>query len=258
MGERVYRARRSILGLVACFCVGLGAPGSARADSLPIRNLSLEIEILGADPLVIPTTVGVEGTVVEGTRTPAAISSLELPESLFEGTDVEVPVVGIPPLGSIGAFDVASGPGSFAVVGGELEGTLALDGELEACLEFGEPDECPFSGQFLIWNLGVIGSSGGTSTNLGAISLTLVGAPWTTGEAAVGATSRSGSVTDAGDGFLAVELVTPIRFDTSFEPPNDVIPAFGFLAFEVPEPGSSALGLFALGTILGLRAFRPR
>lgn len=258
MGERVHRARCSILGLVVCFCVGLGAPGFARADSLPIRNLSLEIQILNLDPLVIPTTVGAGGTVVEGTRTPAAISSLELPVSLFEGTDIEVPVVGIPVIATIGAFEVASGPGSFAVVGGELEGTLALNGELEACLDFVEPGDCPFFGPFLTWDLGVVGFGGSDSATQGALGATLVGAPWTTGEAVVGAESRSGSVTDAGDGFLAVELVTPISFATSFDPPNDVIPAFGFLAFEVPEPGSSTLGLFALGTVLGLRALRPR
>ena len=261
MGERFHRVWRPILGLAVCFCVGPGAPGSARADSLPIRTLSLEIQILDLDPLVIPTTVGAGGSSIEGTRTPSSITNLELPAALFAGTDIDVPVVGVPGLGTIGVFDVVSGPGSFAIVGSELEGILALEGELEACLEFGSPGEClqfPPPGPFLTWNLGVVGSGGSSTANEGPNSLTLVGAPWTTGEAMVGTESRLGSISAVGDGFLAVELVTPIRFDTSFPPPFDAIPAFGFLAFEVPEPGSSALGLFALGTVFGLRALRPR
>ncbi len=261
MQGRVRIARQLSWGLVLSLCISPAVLDSARADSLPIRNLSLEIQILDLDPLVIPTTVGAGGSSIEGTRTPSSITNLELPAALFAGTDIEVPVVGVPLLGTIGVFDVVSGPGSFAIVGSELEGTLALDGELEACLEFGTPGEClefPPPGPFLTWNLGVVGSGGSSTANQGANSLTLVGAPWTTGEAAVGTESRLGSISPLGDGFLAVELVTPIRFDTDLPAPNDTIPAFGLLTFEVPEPGSSALGLFALGTVFWLRAFRPR
>ncbi|MCZ7620070.1 MAG: hypothetical protein M5U32_17845 [Myxococcota bacterium] len=52
--------------------------------------------------------------------------------------------------------------------------------------------------------------------------------------------------------------MTPILVETSLAAPLDLIPAFGILALEVPEPGGLASVLCAFGALAMLGARRRR
>lgn len=52
--------------------------------------------------------------------------------------------------------------------------------------------------------------------------------------------------------------MTPIRFETNLDAPYKLIPAFGILTFEVPEPGTLALGLTAVATLVAFGIARVR
>jgi hypothetical protein len=103
--------------------------------------------------------------------------------------------------------------------------------------------------------LTVVGA-GGQVTVMGAVNLTVIGAPWTTGTAAIGELTQMGGVdplsnTGAPSGNLT--LVTPIFISTNIGA-SAVLPAFAFLNLHfVPEPGTLVLvgsgiaGLVAFG-----------
>jgi hypothetical protein len=104
--------------------------------------------------------------------------------------------------------------------------------------------------------LSVVGN-GGAATAMGALDLTVIGAPWTAGTAFVGSLSAMGyahgpasltSSTAQNSG--SVRLVTPIFISTSLV----TMPAFAFLTLHfVPEPativlvGAGIAGLVSFG-----------
>jgi hypothetical protein len=107
----------------------------------------------------------------------------------------------------------------------------------------------------LVVPLDVVGA-GGQVTVMGAVALTVIGAPWTTGTAAIGTITLMGGVAEASNTAAAsgnVTLVTPIFISTNIGS-FAVVPAFGILNLHfVPEPGTIVLvgsgiaGLVALG-----------
>ena len=87
------------------------------------------------------------------------------------------------------------------------------------------------------------------------MNVTVIGAPWTTGTAAVGTVTVMGGVSplsNTGAPSGLVTLVTPIFISTNI-PASAVVPGFGILTLHfVPEPGT--LLLLASG-VAGLVAF---
>jgi hypothetical protein len=163
----------------------------------------------------------------------------------------------VQPITDPGAFPIAgveltvhNGPGNFADGGGTLGGVMPLPGVAKLCL-FG-----PCSAPVANYNvpLSAVGQ-GGYQHISGAVNLTVIGAPWTTGTAAVGTITRMGSAhgpasatssTAVPSGNLT--LVTPVFISTEIGA-SAILPAFGILTMHfVPEPAT--LGLLAGGIVL--------
>jgi hypothetical protein len=144
-----------------------------------------------------------------------------------------------------------NGEGNFGGAGGAgFSGLMAVLGAAKVCL-FGI---CANSVANLNVPLSVVGA-GGTAYVVGAVGLTVRGAPWTTGAAAVGNDAMVGGVaplSNTGAPSGTVRLVTPIFISTNLAA-SSVVPAFGVLTLQfVPEPGT--LQLLGSG-IAGLVAY---
>ena len=139
---------------------------------------------------------------------------------------------------------------------GTLTGKMALGGVSKLCL-FG-----PCSNAFgnLVIPLDVVGSGGAAFAD-GAVKVTTIGAPWTSGTVPFGTQTVMGSL--HGPASLTsstarpsgvVSLVSPIFISTSLTASTPVIPGVAFLTLHfVPEPGTMLLlgsgiaGLVLLG-----------
>jgi hypothetical protein len=231
----------------------------SHAAELPIRNASLTIRISDVAEFEIPRSPGPSMFVVNGDRVGNQLLNLSLQQERFTLSTTATPI-DVGPVGGIGLSSVRNDVGLFDDDGADFGGSMPIRGFAWVCLfapcEFG-PMTLPDG---LSVALDVIGVGGSTFVSSGDLEVELVGAPWMTGVAQVGSDMESGSIGPApgGGGFLAVRLVTPIRIETSLDAPNDLIPAFGILAFEVPEPGTLALGLAAVGTLAGVGVSRRR
>ena len=146
----------------------------------------------------------------------------------------------------------ANGAGNFAGFGGAgFGGVMPIVGAAKVCL-FGS---CSAAVSNLSVPLTVVGQ-GGVALVTGAVNLTVIGAPWTTGTAAVGtAFTAMGGVSplsNTGAPWGNVTLVTPPFISTNIGA-SAILPAFGILNLHfVPEPGT----LMLLGSgIAGLVAF---
>jgi hypothetical protein len=86
--------------------------------------------------------------------------------------------------------------------------------------------------------------AGGAAFVSAAINVTVQGAPWTTGTAAIGAITAMGGVSpssNTGAPSGVVTLVTPIFISTNIGA-LAIVPAFGFLVLHfVPEPATLLL-----------------
>ena len=246
----------SSLLVAASAIVGLAVPSDAAP--LPIRNASLSVRISDLAEFEIPRRPGPSLLVVNGMRTETQLLQIALPQSLFTLSTIATPI-DVDPVQGLGLSSVWNDTGSFTGAGGSLAGPMAIRGFAWVCLlnpcDFGSVPDPAIS-----LPLDVVGAGGSVSEDLGFLQVTLLGAPWTTGPVEVGSDMETGSIGAApgDDGFLAVRLVTPIRLETNLEPPNDLIPAFGILTFEVPEPGTLALGLAAVGTLTAVGVSRVR
>jgi hypothetical protein len=242
------RRLRSAIGAVA-IASGLLVAGTGRADPLPFSG-SLAI-------LIGPFGVGLPG---QGTADVAPLGghlqSLDVPEGAFRATAFTVTVTA-PSAAPVGGIQVTAhnGAGSFDRPNG---GAMPILGSARACL-FGA---CPVALANLVVPLSVVGA-GGTVTAAGAINVTVIGAPWTTGTAVVGtatamgfargpAAQSSSTAQASGD----IQLVTPIRILTNLPGDFAELPAFGVLTMHfTPEPTTVALvggGLVATA-LLGRR-----
>lgn len=236
--------------LAALFSLGFdGAP--ARAIVLPVEA-RMTIEIAQLTPVVFDST---GSAVVNGSGGGLSLSSLALGAGVLGGGPLLVPVTD-PAAAPITGFvaDVSNDAGTFGTGGGGLGGVMPLVGEVRICF-FGL-GSCASPLANLSVPLGAIGA-GGADWSSGPVNLTVFGAPWTSGTAAVGVITRmgfamgpasaSGSTAQAGG---RVQLVTPIYVTTNIGA-SAVVPAFATLTLHfVPEPASLAclaVGIAMLG-----------
>jgi hypothetical protein len=167
------------------------------------------------------------------------------------------PIKGVILTAHNGVANFGAGGGGAGIGNGtpanKFGGVMPINGFAKVCLFA----SCgyPLNAANLNIPLSVVGAGGFTDV-VGAVNLTVIGAPWTTGTASVGTITKMGSAapnSNTGNGSGTVQLVTPIFISTNIAGASAVVPAFGILTLHfVPEPGT----LLLLGSgIAGLVAF---
>lgn len=221
-------------------CASLGVTGAAHAGSLPF-TASLTLEIVSLTPIPI----GGGGTaVVNGSGGGTHLDSLALPASAIATSRLVVPMTdpGVAPIYGI-QVTAANGPGNFAGGGG----VMPLAGVAKICL-FGS---CPAATYNLSVPLSAVGQGDTAYVTGGGVNVTVVGAPWTTGTAAIGTLTQMGSLSVPAAG-PAITLVTPVFISTNIGG-SSVIPAFGTLSLHfIPEPATFALLGAGIAGLVGI------
>jgi hypothetical protein len=224
--------------LVLCGAFGIGSSAQAAVRAFT-GELALQIAALDAVAVTGAGFAQVEGAAA----TPDHLAALHLDASPFAATGLLVTVTDplVFPIAGVVAT-AHNGAGDFAR-NGSLGGTMPIFGVSKVCL-YGSCDSGPIAN--LSVPISVVGQ-GGTATVTGPVSLTVIGAPWTTGTAAIGTITGQGFARgpDGASSTLrasgSVRLVTPIFISTNIAGVA-VVPAFGFLTLHfVPEPGTLVL-----------------
>jgi hypothetical protein len=228
-----------LLALIAL--VGLPAD-TARAGVVPVLA-ELELRI-GAPGVPVAFTTGAS-VVVNGSAAGPHVASLGLAAGEIATSSR------IEPITDPAAFPIrglqltaANEAGLFAeTTGGRLAGAMPLAGALRVCLFM----PCSAAVANLSIPLAPVGG-GGEAYATGAVSVTVMGAPWTTGTASVplpiatytakgfahGPLSGTTSTAEPGG---VLQLVTPVRIGTSIPGDGQFIAMFGVLTLTVvPEP----------------------
>jgi hypothetical protein len=225
-------------GKLAFALAVLLAAGAAPAAQVPFEA-ALTVQIATLPPLVF-TGTGL-GT-VNGSGGGAHLGALQVPAGVAGTAGYLVPVTDPAALPIMGVqLTAANGAGAFAPTGmGALGGSMPILGVTKVCL-FAPCPGAPLAN--LSVPLTPIGS-GGSQAVAAVVNLTVIGVPWTTGTASVGAITTMGfahgpasltSSTALSSG--AVRMVTPIFVSTNISA-SAVIPAFAFFDVHfVPEPG---------------------
>lgn len=220
----------------------LAAP-QANAQTSALENGSISIQVNVLDPIVLPQSPqSVVPTSLS--RVNNELTAIAFQENLFATAGFVVPVT------DPGAFPIAglqatamNAAAAFETAAGVLGGQMGLIGTNKVCL-FGA---CSTAVSNLNVPLDPVGV-GGPAFATGAVNLTVVGAPWTAGTAAIGTVTRMGgtaAATQNGGATIAndVTLVTPVFVSTNIGA-SAVVPVWGTLNFTVttssPEPGTIA------------------
>jgi hypothetical protein len=207
--------------------LGIGGSTPARAVELPFVG-ELSIAIMTLEPIAIRGS----GTAIAETRDGAHMTSLALGAGVFAAEQLVITLTDPAAFPIMGLQATASNAAaSFAETGGgRFGGAMPLNGIVKVCL-FGA---CSTAVANIDVPLSVVGN-GGSATVTGAVNITVSGAPWTTGTAAVGTVANNGgahgpasftSSTAQVDGQL--NAVTPIYVSTNIGA-SSVVPVFGFL-----------------------------
>jgi hypothetical protein len=249
---------RTWLSSLAAGLVLLGLAASSEAAQLPFRNATISVQISTLEPLTVPSSGSISGT-LNGSVGATAVQSATMPAGAFAVTGFVVPVTdpGAAPIAGVQAT-IMNAVGSFTAAGGgagNFGGVMGLIGVNKVCLFAA----CPSAVANVTVPISVVGK-GGKAYATFYVNVTVGGAPWTSGTLMV-PTQMGGSLNTTGgrgapgtDGYAAVKLVTPIFVSTNIGS-SALVPAFSVLEFEVPEPDVLALGAAAVGAlvVLGVR-----
>jgi hypothetical protein len=243
---------RKLFGFLAAGLLVLGSAGSAQAAALGFTG-SIAVQIATLPPVNLAAT-GV--ATVNGSGGTGHLTELDLPANIAQIAGFVVPVTDPAAFPIVGVQVTAmNAAGNFDDGGGTLGGTMAILGTAKVCLFAPCATPPPANVVVPLSNVGV----GGTATVSALVNLTVVGAPWTTGTAAVGTVTQMGlahgpasltSSTALPGG--VVQLVTPVFVSTNIGA-SAVLPVFARATLQfIPEPGT----LILLGSgIVGLVAF---
>jgi hypothetical protein len=218
----------------------------AQAVALPVEwELTVQVGSGAARISVAGTGVAI----VNGSGGLGALMSLELPAGMIAtaGAAVDITDSAASPLEGI-LLTAANGAGNFAIgAGGHLGGVMPLPGRERVCV-FANCDAAPPAN--IVVPLTPVGA-GGFGYSVGAINITVAGAPWTTGTAtavglgttmltgyAHGPASATGSTAQVGG---SLQLITPFTIASSIQADGPTT-GFAFLTLRfVPEPASALL-----------------
>ena len=238
--------------IAVLMALGLGA-ASAHAASTPFTG-TLTIQIVTL-PTVTVSGGGV--AVVNGSGGGAHLNTLAVPASAFETVDKVTPVTdpAAYPIKGI-QLTVANSAGTIS----SGAGPIPLNGFAKVCLF------APCSGAIANLNVPLTPvGNGGANFTTGSVNLTVVGAPWTAGTAAIGTLTQMGfahgpasaaSTTALPSG--QIRLVTPIFVSTNIGS-SAIIPSWGILTLHfVPEPTTMVLVSGGLVLLAGVGRARLR
>lgn len=252
-----------VWGALGAFLMAFGFATSSHAGLGPdtITEGSLQTVINNLDPIADTLTAPVAATsaVRDGS---GQLIEVGFAAQVFQTTGVLVPVTDPAafPIAGIQAT-VANDVAAFDRVGTKFIGVMPLIGVNKVCL-FGT---CSAAVTNLSVPISVVGE-GGAATVTGAVNLTVVGAPWTQGTAAVGTITQMGNagadtqMSDLVSIENSISLVTPIFVSTNIAA-SAVVPVFGQLDFTLvstPEPGSIAAFGAAIVSLLAVGFARRR
>jgi hypothetical protein len=225
----------------AAIAVAIAAP--APAAVLPF-TATLELSFGNTLPV---TVVDAGVATVNSSGGGAHLTRIEFAGGVISGTALQ-PITdpGAFPITGFGA-DVANLAGTIAeTTGGELRGAMGLAGVLKVCL-FGTTGACVAPTANVSVPLTPVGQ-GGLATSMGAVFVSVIGAPWTIGTAFVGSASQMGYAHGPASGTSStaqvggsMRLVTPVFFSTNIGASVN-IPVFAMLTLHfVPEPATALL-----------------
>jgi hypothetical protein len=225
---------RKLSYALAASLLAFGVAGQAQAVNLGFVG-SIAVQVAALDPIAL---AGAGTAIVNGSAGGGQLNSLSLAGGTFAVTGLVVPVTdpGAAPIKGIQA-SLANAPGAFS--GAVLGGAMPLAGSVKVCL-FGP---CSAAVANIAVPISVAGE-GGVAFVTGAVNLTVIGAPWTSGTVSIGTITAMGGaapVSNTGAASGTVSLVTPIFVSTNIAP-SAVVPVFGILTMHfVPEPGTLVL-----------------
>ena len=253
-----------LIALAAGLALSLAAGREAWSGPLPFTgSISARIDFVrpGLPPLIVGATGA--GTAAVGTNGAGHILNLALGGGEFATAGlVFVPSPATPGIKGV-QFTASNGAGAFArtpTAMSPLGGVMPLNGIAKVCLFA----PCASAVGNITVPLNVVGAGGAAaaSTASGNVGVTVLGAPWTTGAAAVGTISGMGfahgpasATSSTANPSGVVQLVTPVFVST-----NLTGPGLGFATMDlhfIPEPATlTLLGFGVVGLVLAGRSRR--